>query len=367
MRLRLSCWATRSSSPTSSSSWLALRLGLLGLGLLRSRLRLASACSGCVGRRAALGRARGLLDRAVGAAVGSRRPSRRCSVALVEGAGRRCRAGPCRRSPTRPCRRCRGPSGSARTSRQRAIRWLRTRTSSCSSVDSGTASLASSNARVCEYLHKASTPSFANRSAGDCNRGPDVARVTARYEAAGACRGLGQSSRVRDLRSQNVLEWGKLDSIVRYPRCLVKEPSMPLLRTIHLFALALALAVTGVGVSSVTIASGGGSAAFGASRPQARAMAHVVRERRPATDQCGAQASRPATARRRQVRRRYGPGRWSRIMAARDRFRHQSMRSIKRACHRAYVGENIAMGQRAERRVRWSTCGCTRAVTGPTS
>ena len=40
-------------------------------------------------------------------------------------------AGPCRRSPTRPCPRCPGPPGTSRTSRQRAIRWLRIPTSSC--------------------------------------------------------------------------------------------------------------------------------------------------------------------------------------------------------------------------------------------
>ncbi len=120
---------------------------------------------------------------------------------------------------------------------------------------------------------------------------------------------------------------------------------MPLLRTIHLFVLALALAVTGVGISSVTASSGGGSAAFGAGRPQARALSHsfeseVLRLTNAARQRHGL---RPlVSARCVEVR----AGKWSRTMAARDRFRHQSMRSIQRACHRGYVGENIAMGRR---------------------
>ena len=123
---------------------------------------------------------------------------------------------------------------------------------------------------------------------------------------------------------------------------------MSLRRMIHVFVLAFALAVTGVGISSVT-ASEGGSAASAATRQQARAMAgsfesDVLRYTNAARKRHGL---RPLAAARCSDGR---ASRWARIMARRDVMRHQPMRSFQRACHRSYVGENIAMGSRLSAR-----------------
>ena len=116
-------------SGSCARSWALLRL-LLG-HRLRLRLRRLGLALGLALRR--LSPDGGRLLGAPVDSVTARWSSRHHRWRIPRRTSRRTcsRPGPCRRSPTTPCRRCRGPSGSARTSRQRATRWLRTRTSSC--------------------------------------------------------------------------------------------------------------------------------------------------------------------------------------------------------------------------------------------
>lgn len=121
---------------------------------------------------------------------------------------------------------------------------------------------------------------------------------------------------------------------------------MSFLRIAQSIVLATVVAAMGVGIAAPQQASaaGGNSASAARSQAKVRAVApsfesEVLRLTNWERQKRGLRPLALAWCTERVS------GLWARTMAARNTFRHQSMRRVARACGTRYVGENIAMGR----------------------
>lgn len=121
---------------------------------------------------------------------------------------------------------------------------------------------------------------------------------------------------------------------------------MTLLRTVQSTVIAAVVATVGIGIAAPQQASADAGTTASAARSHAKVrvvapsfesevlrLTNRERQKRGLRLLVRAQCTERVSAR------------WAWNMAARNRFRHQSMRRVARACGTRYVGENIAMGR----------------------